>query len=97
MRNLGPKSRDWLHEIGIDTPADLVGRDPVDVYLELKARRPKDVSLNMLWALAGAVIGCAWNDLPPDLKAELKRRVEASSRRDLQVRRAAAGRRPRRG
>jgi hypothetical protein len=77
MKNLGPKSRQWLSEIGIHTPEDLAGKDPVDVYLALKRRDPKAVNLLMLYALAGAMLNCHWNELPPDLKAELKRRAEA--------------------
>jgi DNA transformation protein len=82
MKNLGPKSRQWLAEIGIHTPEDLAGQDPVDVYLALKRRHPKPINLLMLYALAGAMIKCHWNELPPDLKAELKRRAEAGLKAD---------------
>lgn len=81
VKNLGPKSRAWLAEIGIHGPADLAGRDPVEIYLTLKARRPKEVTLNFLWGLVAGLLGCHWSDLPPDLKEELKARVaDAASR-----------------
>lgn len=72
----GPKSAVWLAEIGIHSPADLAGQDLVAVYLAVKARRP-EVSLNLLWALAGWATGCHWNNLPPDLKASLRARLKA--------------------
>lgn len=73
----GPKSAIWLAEIGIHRVEDLAGRDLVEVYLALKARRPREVTLNMLWALAGWSLGCPWNDLPPDLEAGLRERAVA--------------------
>lgn len=76
LKNIGPKSRVWLHDIGIDTLEDLEALGAVEVYRRLKLARPTEVSLNMLWALQGALLNIHWNALPPDMKAALKSQVE---------------------
>ncbi len=38
--NMGPKTEIWLHEIGIETEADLRERGVIQAYIELKARNP---------------------------------------------------------
>jgi DNA transformation protein len=76
LKNIGPKSRSWLHNIGIDTLEDLEALGAVETYRRLKLARPTEVSLNMLWALQGALLNIHWNALPPDMKAALKSQVE---------------------
>ena len=78
LRNIGPKTQGWLHEIGIDTLADLEALGAVEAYKRLKAARPQQVSLNALWGLQGAILNIHWNALPPDMKADLKAQVEAN-------------------
>lgn len=75
IKNMGPKSRVWLHEIGIDTLEDLEAVGAVEAYRRLKAARPTEVSLNALWGLQGALLNIHWNALPPDMKADLKAQV----------------------
>lgn len=76
LPNLGPKSSQWLREIGIESLADIEERGPVNTHLELKHAGYK-VSMNMLWALAGAVYGHDWKELPADLKASLLVELDA--------------------
>ena len=76
IKNMGPKSRVWLHEIGIDTLEDLEAIGAVEAYRQLKTSRPTEVTLNMLWGLQGALLNIHWNALPPDMKADLKAQVE---------------------
>lgn len=76
IKNMGPKSRVWLHEIGIDTLEDLEAIGAVEAYRRLKAARPTEVSLNALWGLQGALLNIHWNALPPDMKADLRAQVE---------------------
>lgn len=76
IKNMGPKSRVWLHEIGIDTLEDLEAIGAVEAYRRLKASRPTEVSLNALWGLQGALLNLHWNALPPEMKADLKAQVE---------------------
>ena len=71
LRNIGPKSTQWLKSVGIQTAEDLSEVGAVEAYLRVKAAYPDKVSLNMLYALQGALIGLPWNELPPDIKADL--------------------------
>lgn len=75
MRNLGKVSRGWLQDIGIYTLEDLEAVGPVNVYVRLKSMG-YNASLNLLWALQGAVLDLHWNDLPPEMKAALRAEVE---------------------
>jgi DNA transformation protein len=59
---LGPKSRAWLAGIGIDTPEQLAAQDPFEVWARLKAAQP-GVSLNLLYALIGAVERRDWREV----------------------------------
>lgn len=77
LKNIGPKSRVWLAEIGIHTLEDLEALGAVETYRRLKANRPTEVSLNMLWALQGALLNIHWNALSPDMKADLRAHVES--------------------
>jgi DNA transformation protein len=79
IRNIGPKTISWLHEIGVHTQADLEDLGAVEVYKRLKAAFPHKVSLNALYGLQGAILNIHWNDLPPDMKAELKAQVQENS------------------
>ncbi len=54
LRNLGMKSEQILGEIGIYTADELRRQGAVRTYAELKRAGPTP-SLNMLWALAGAL------------------------------------------
>lgn len=54
LRNLGPRSVSLLAGIGIHTPEDLRRRGALEAYLDLR-RAGAVRSLNLLWALVGAV------------------------------------------
>lgn len=62
LRNLGPTSRARLASIGIVTARQLLQADPFEVYARLKAAHP-GTSLNMLYALIGAVEGRHWQEV----------------------------------
>lgn len=62
MRNLGPKSRAWLAGLGIEDLAALRRNDPFRVYARLKAKGVP-VSLNLLYALIGAVEDRDWREV----------------------------------
>jgi DNA transformation protein len=49
--NLGPKSGQWLREVGITTIAKRESLGPVVAYRLVKQHNPR-ASLNLLWALA---------------------------------------------
>jgi DNA transformation protein and related proteins len=77
--NIGPKSMAWLQEIGIHTRADLEQLGSVMAYRILRDRFP-NVSLNMLYALEGALTGRKWNEFTSDEKARLRREAEDTVR-----------------
>lgn len=76
LPNIGPKSAQWLEAVGIKTEEDLEELGAVEAYRRVKARYPGRVSLNLLWALQGALLDLPWNELPPEMKEKLKRQVE---------------------
>ena len=76
MRNMGPKSSEWLASVGVHTLDDVVSLDVVETYKRLRAAYPEKVSLSLLYALQAALLDLPWNELPPDMKEELKRQVE---------------------
>ncbi len=77
--NLGPISAKWLAEIGIHTRAELVEMGAVEAYCLVKARQPR-ASLNLLYALYGAVHNISWNMIPPETKAALQEEVAVMDR-----------------
>jgi DNA transformation protein len=76
MKNLGSKSRRWLASIGVHSLDDVSRLGVVETYKRVKAAYPEKVTLNMLWGLQAAMLGIRWDELPPDIKSELKRQVE---------------------
>lgn len=76
MKNLGPKSSEWLASVGVHTLDDVARLGVVETYKRVKAAFPEKVTLNMLWGLQAALLGIPWNELPPDIKRELRKQVE---------------------
>jgi hypothetical protein len=76
MKNIGPKSSEWLASVGIHTLDDVAKLGVVEIYKRVKAAYPDEVSLNLLYGLQAALLDLPWNELPPDIKAELKKQVE---------------------
>jgi len=74
LANLGPKSEQWLNAIGVHTPRDLEKLGSVNAYRLLKGHG-YSASLNLVYAIEGALRGLEWNRLPAKLKAELQARV----------------------
>lgn len=59
LRNLGPASLRMLAAAGISTDEDLRALGSVAAYLAVK-RTGANASLNLLWALEGALTGRDW-------------------------------------
>ena len=76
MKNMGPKSSEWLASVGIHTLDDVAALGVVETYKRVKAAYPDKVSLNMLYGLQAALLDLPWSELPADIKAELKKQVE---------------------
>jgi len=75
LKNFGPKTTDWLNDIGIHTLEDIEALGVVEVYKSIKEAYPHKVSLNALYGLQAAVLGIHWLALPPEMKAKLKAQV----------------------
>lgn len=77
IRNVGPKSAAWLRQVGVRTTEDLQRIGPIEAFLKVKRAgfRP---SLNLLYAMAGALADCHWADLTEERKQELLSTLEAA-------------------
>jgi DNA transformation protein len=75
LKNIGPKSRQWLAEVGIYTINDLRNAGAIATYKILKERYPKKVSLNLLWGLEAAIRDVDWRELTDTDKEELKKKL----------------------
>jgi DNA transformation protein and related proteins len=77
LTHLGKIFARQLAEIGIKTEADLRAAGAAATYLRLKDHFGPAVSLNYLYALAGAVKGVHWDMMPEAERAAA--RAEASA------------------
>ena len=70
LRNIGPKSAAWLRQVGLRTQEDLESVGAVEAFIRVKRAgfRP---SLNLLYALEGALLDCHWQQLPEERRSEL--------------------------
>jgi DNA transformation protein len=75
VKNIGPKSSAWLASVGIHTLDDVAELGVVETYRRVKAAYTEKVSLNLLYALQAALLGLPWNELPLDIRNELKNQV----------------------
>src|SRR3546814_1937204 len=62
MRNIGPKSAAWLRQVGLRTPEDLAEAGPLEAFMRVKRAGFKP-SLNLLYALEGALQDCHWKEV----------------------------------
>ena len=77
LRNIGPKSAAWLRQVGLRTEADIVAIGPVEAYMRVRRAgfRP---TLNLLYALEGALCGCHWQEVPEPRRQQLAQEAEAA-------------------
>ena len=62
LRNLGPKSEVMLRQAGISTVEELLALGSVKAYALVK-RSGANASLNLLWAMEGALSGRPWQEV----------------------------------
>ena len=79
LRNLGPVSAKWLHDAGIESPAELRAVGALEAFRRVALHRGGDVTLNLLYALDGAVRGERWDHLPVDIRRKLKAMLDVES------------------
>jgi hypothetical protein len=70
LLNIGPKSSAWLRQVGVRTFDDLQSLGAVGAFWKVKKAGFKP-SLNLLYALAGAIKGCHWTALGAEEKLAL--------------------------
>lgn len=76
LRNLGPESVRMLEAVGVTTRAALNELGAVGAYVAVK-RSGQKPTLNLLYALEGALRDIAWTDLPYQVKASLTLEADA--------------------
>jgi DNA transformation protein len=76
LANLGPKSAQALVTAGITSFAQLQSRGSVATYALVKRSNPQ-VTLNLLWALEGAVAGLPWQVVAREHRTSLLLALEA--------------------
>jgi DNA transformation protein and related proteins len=78
LRNIGPKSAAWLRQVGVRSLEDLQEAGAIETYMRVKRAgfRP---SLNLLYALEGALLDCHWQEIPDDRRSELILAVDTAT------------------
>lgn len=79
LSNLGPKSRQMLELAGIHTIEQLRELGAVQVYVMVK-RVWHGASLNLLWALEGALSGQHWQEVAKHERLRLLMQLEDTER-----------------
>jgi hypothetical protein len=64
--------------VGLYTLDDVARLGVVETYTRVKTAHPDKVSLNLLYGLQAALLDLPLNELPPDIKEDLKRQVDRS-------------------
>ncbi|MGD0272538.1 MAG: TfoX/Sxy family protein [Gaiellaceae bacterium] len=72
LPNVGSVLAGCLRGAGIESPEELRALGAERAFERLRAVLPDDACLSKLYALAGAIEGVRWHDLPPARKTQLK-------------------------
>lgn len=75
MKGIGEMSWNMLASIGISSPEALQARDPFEVYATLH-RMKITRSINMLYALIGAIENKHWQDIARERRTEILLRLD---------------------
>ena len=78
LRNIGPKSAAQLRQVGVRTLDDLRALGSLEAFVKLKRAGFKP-SLNLLYALEGALLDCHWQQIPEERSSELILAADAAS------------------
>jgi DNA transformation protein len=80
LANLGPQSRNMLHSAGIATYDDLCSLGAVQAYLRVK-QSGANASLNLLWALEGAITDQPWQVIAREQRTSLLMALDDAQRK----------------
>ncbi|UZW59972.1 TfoX/Sxy family protein [Lysobacter enzymogenes] len=78
MRNIGPKSAAWLRQVGLRTHEDVAAIGTVEAFMRVKRAGFKP-TLNLLYAIEGALLDCHWQEIPDERRQELILAAEAAT------------------
>jgi hypothetical protein len=70
LRNIGPKGMAWLRQTGVRSLDDLKAVGALAAFVRVKRAGFKP-SLNLLYALEGAILDCHWQEIPEDRRNAL--------------------------
>ncbi len=76
LRNIGPKSAAWLRQVGLRSREDLQAAGAVGAFVKVRRAGFKP-SLNLLYALEGALLDCHWQELGETQRSALVQDYEA--------------------
>ena len=77
LRNIGPKGMAWLRQTGVRTLDELKSVGALSAFVRVKRAGFKP-SLNLLYALEGAIRDCHWQEIPDARRSELILAAEAA-------------------
>ncbi len=77
LRNIGPKSAAWLRQVGLRTREDLAAAGTVDAFMRVKRAGFKP-TLNLLYAIEGALQDCHWQEISDERRGELIQAADAA-------------------
>ncbi len=78
LRNIGPKSAAWLRQVGLRSQQDLHAAGAVGAFLKVRRAGFKP-SLNLLYSLEGALVGCHWQQIPEARRQQLQAEYAAAA------------------
>jgi DNA transformation protein and related proteins len=81
LPNLGPKSAAMLASAGIERIEQLRQLGSVAAFVKVKAAVPS-ASLNLLWAMEGALAGLSWQQVAHEHRASLLLSLEHCQQRN---------------
>ncbi len=84
LPNLGPTSEEMLTRAGIATPAQLQALGAIAAFVRVRKSQGK-ASMNLLWALEGALCGQAWQTVARDHRTSLLLALEDYEQRHQEV------------
>ena len=78
LRNIGPKSAAWLRQVGLRTHEDIAAIGTVEAFMRVKRAGFKP-TLNLLYAIEGALLDCHWQEIPEERRQELILAADAAT------------------
>ena len=90
IRNVGPKSAAWLRQVGVRSLEDLRATGVVATFMKVRRAgfRP---SLNLLYAMEGALLDCHWQEVSEERRSALLLEVDRAESQHVAATTRAVG------